>query len=390
MKSILWILTGCGLEGKGITGGPVRFHEISSRFASNGHPQHLLTTSGGKEMLSSLGCILPMTVVSSSLFLRKEPCRPFRFWSYVVTSLLWRFKKNNLPKSDIIITVSDYFCDIIPAINLKRRHASKWIAWIHHCEADPKARPGNRIVNEVTSRMQRWSFKQIAKHADCAWINDTIAGDEIERRLLSLGMPSKRIRRMKNGIDLTAIQNAKEPSQKSTDAVMIGARPNKGLFDIIPIWQQVCKLRPGATLVVMGGLSGEENVAAKAKSVGLPITFFKPEGGFLPAMKYYEKIKEARVLFAPSHEEGWGIAVCEAMAAGIPVVAYDLPAYKKIYHDAYAAIPCFDAEKFAAAIVSVLDDPVRYTRLTQRGTITAMQYDWNQIATDDESAIDSL
>ena len=25
MKSILWILNGCGLEGKGITGGPVRF-----------------------------------------------------------------------------------------------------------------------------------------------------------------------------------------------------------------------------------------------------------------------------------------------------------------------------------------------------------------------------
>ena len=26
MKSILWILNGCGLEGRGITGGPVRFH----------------------------------------------------------------------------------------------------------------------------------------------------------------------------------------------------------------------------------------------------------------------------------------------------------------------------------------------------------------------------
>ena len=389
MKSILWILNGCGLEGKGITGGPVRFHEISRRFANNGHPQHLLTTSGGKEMQSALGCILPMTIAPSSLFLRKEPCRPFRFWSYVVTSLLWRFKKSKLPKSDVIITVSDYFCDIIPAISLKKRHASKWIAWIHHCEADPKTRPGNRIVNEVTSRMQRWSFKKIAKHADCAWINDTIAGDEIERRLLSLGMPSNRIRRMKNGIDLKAIQDAKEPQQKSTDAVMIGARPNKGLYDIIPIWKQVCSLRPKTTLVVMGGMGGEGEVAAEAKKLGLPITFFKPEGGFLPATQYYEKIKKARVLFAPSHEEGWGIAVCEAMAAGLPVIAYDLPAYQKIYQNAYIKIPCFNKEKFASTLVNVLSDTATYLEFKQKGNDSALQYDWDQIATSDAAALEA-
>lgn len=385
MKSILWILTGCGLEGKGITGGPVRFYEVSRRFAELGHSQHLLTTSGGREMQSALGCVLPMTVVPSSLFLRKEPCRPFRFWSYVVTSLLWRFKKNELPKSDVIITVSDYFCDIIPAINLKKRQTSKWIAWIHHCEADPKNRPGCRMVNEITARMQRWSFRKIAKHADCAWINDTIAGDEIERRLLSLGMPSKRIRRMKNGIDLKAIQNAAEPAQKSTDAVMIGARPNKGLFDIIPIWQQVNKLRPGTTLVVMGGMSGEEDVVAEAKRLGLPITFFKPEGGFLPAQHYYEKIKEARVLFAPSHEEGWGIAICEAMAAGLPVIAYDLPAYRKIYRNAYMKVPCFDKETFASALVNVLNNTATYAKFKQKGNDSAAQYDWDQIAAADEA-----
>ena len=390
MKSILWILNGCGLEGKGITGGPVRFHEISHRLKDRGHHQHLLTTSGGKAMLSALGCSLPMTIVPSSLLIKKEPCRPFRFWSYVITSLLWRIKRNKLPNSDVIVTVSDYFCDIIPALALKNRHGAKWIAWIHHCEADPKTRPGSRLDNEITSRMQKWSFRQIAMQADCAWINDTIAGDEIERRLRELGMPKGRIRRMKNGIDLMAIQNAPEPEHKTIDAVMIGARPNKGLFDIIPIWEKVNELRPGTRLFVMGGMSGEADVKDQAKESGLPITFFKPEAGFLPANQYYAKIKDARILFAPSHEEGWGIAVCEAMAAGLPVVAYDLPAYKKIYYDAYAKIPCFNAEKFASAIVSVLTDTTLYSELKQRGTTTAKQYDWNQIAVEDESAIDSV
>ena len=78
-KSILWILNGCGLEGLSITGGPVRFHEVSSRFAGFGFRQHLLTTSGGKVMQTALGCDLPMTIVPASLLLRREPYRLFRF-----------------------------------------------------------------------------------------------------------------------------------------------------------------------------------------------------------------------------------------------------------------------------------------------------------------------
>ena len=386
MKSILWILNGCGLEGRGITGGPVRFHEVSKRFTAVGHAQHLLTTPGGQQMQTTLGCKLPMTVVPASLLLHNEPCRPFRFWSYLVTSLLWRFRAAKLPRTDVVATVSDYFCDIIPALALKKRTSAKWIAWIHHCETDPKERPGNRLVNELTFRMQRWSFKRIAARADAAWINDTLAGDEIERRLLALGMPASRIRRMQNGIDLAAITSAR-PQTLATDAVMIGVRPNKGLHDIIPIWERVQKLRPGTTLTLMGGMSGETEVVKEIERLKLPITVFKPANGFLPAAEYYAKIKEAKILFAPSHEEGWGIAVCEAMAAGLPVVAYDLPAYQKIYCGAYKAIPCFDFDAFAKAIVHVLDDLSEFVRLQSLGTACAARYDWNTIAAADSAAV---
>ena len=391
MKSILWILNGCGLEGRGITGAPVRFHEVSKRFAADGRVQHLLTTPGGKTMQTTLGCKLPMTVVPASFLLKSEPCRPFRFWSYLVTSILWRFHAAKLPRTDVLVTVSDYFCDIIPALALKRRTGAKWIAWIHHCETDPKLRPGNRLVNELTFRMQRWSFKRIAAHADAAWINDTLAGDEIERRLLALGMDKSRIRRMQNGIDLSTIQATHpltlSPSHPLTDAVMIGVRPNKGLHDIIPIWQMVQKLRPDTTLTLMGGMSGEAEVVKEIERLKLPITVFKPANGFLPAADYYAKIKEAKILFAPSHEEGWGIAVCEAMAAGLPVVAYDLPAYRKIYPGAYSAVPCFDQAMFAHAVARILNDPAEYARLQNLGRICSSQYDWNAIATADSAAV---
>ena len=388
MKSILWILNGCGLEGQGITGGPVRFFEISRRFAAYSHVQHLLTTPGGRTMTATMGCRRTMTVVPASLFLKKEPCRPFRFWSYVITSLLWKLWRRRLPKSDIVITVSDYFCDIIPAISLKRRFGAKWIAWIHHCEVDPKTRHGMRVVNELTARMQKWSFGRIARHADEAWISDTIAGDEIERRLLSHGMSAQRIRRMKNGINLGAIRDARGTEEKKVDAVMVGVRPNKGLYDIIPIWECVNKLRPGTSLALMGGMGGEAAVIKEIGEKGLPIRVIRPEGGgFLPADEYYAKMKEAKILFAPSHEEGWGIAVCEAMAAGLPVIAYDLPAYRNIFGGSFVSIPCFDHDAFAAAVAKALDDKAFYLDFQRLGFDCAAKYDWDAIAAADNEAL---
>lgn len=341
-------------------------------------------------MQAALGCRLPMTVVPASLLLREEPCRPFRFWSYLVTSLLWRTGFKALPKCETLITASDYFCDIVPALALKRRTGAKWIAWIHHCETDPGKRPGNRLVNELTYRMQRWSFKRIARYADAAWINDTLAGDEIEARLLRFGMRKDRIRRMWNGIDCEVIAATPEPGGKSFDAVMIGVRPNKGLFDIAPIWRRVQELRPGTTLALMGGMSGEADEVRRIAEAKLPVSVFKPEGGFLPAAEYYARMKGARILFAPSHEEGWGIAVCEAMAAGLPVVAYDLPAYRKIFTGAYCAVPCFDHEGFAQAVVRMLDDKNLADGFRSRGRVISAKYGWNAIAVADSAALEAL
>lgn len=388
-KQILWILNGCGLEGGSITGGPVRFHEISRRWQEFGCEQKLMTTSGGETMLRGMGCSIPSSVVPASLFLKHEPCRAFRLWSYIITSFFWKFRFDSGVQSTQIVTVSDYFCDIIPALCLKKKTNAKWTAWIHHRETPPATRPGNRIVNTLTYKMQEWSLRKIARYADSAWIYDTEAGDLVRDRLLAFGMPRGRIRIMRCGINVDEIQASPEPQKKEFDAVMIGVRPNKGLYDIIPVWEKVVALRPQTTLCLMGGMSGEKETLEKIFSGNLAkhITVFKPQGGFLSAELYYSKIKTGRILFAPSHEEGWGMAVCEAMAAGLPVVGYELPVYSRIYGNAFCKVPCFDYDVFAQEIVQVLDSPQRYTEYRERGLLKSASFGWNSIAQDDFAAL---
>jgi glycosyltransferase involved in cell wall biosynthesis len=387
---ILWILNGCGMESGSITGGPVRFHEISRRLQGTGAwAQTLQTTTGGAAMLRRMGCTLPTRRTRAALVAKRELFRVSRLWSYLLSTLDTFRALQGVPQPDVVITVSDYFCDIVPALAIKRRYPGcRWIAWVHHRERPPRERPGNRLVNELTLRMQDWSFRRIAAHADGVWMYDTDAGDQVRARLGELGMPAARMRFMLCGIDTAAIQQAPTPA-KTVDAVMIGVRPNKGLHDIIPVWEEVLRLRPGTTLRLMGGMSGEQAALEEMRRRGLDrvIEVFRSPGGFLAPADYYAKIKEARVLFAPSHEEGWGIMVCEAMACGLPAVTYDLPVYRRIYGDALRDVPCFDTRAFAAALVEMLDSSARFESYVHVGRVCASRYAWDTLALADDAAL---
>ena len=386
---IVWILNGCGLEGGSITGGPARFHEISHRWRGKGCEQLLMTTSGGETMLRRMGCRLDMLCVPASLLLSRELFRPFRFWSYAVSSLLCRRAVGKaaefLGDGGVVITTSDYFCDIIPALLLKRIAGCRWIALSHHMETPPSRRPGNFLSNVVTWLMQRWSFRKIAHRADEAWVCGTEAGDAIRARLVALGMDGGRIRFFRNGVDTSAIGGSEKPKGKRYDAVMIGVRPNKGMADIVPIWRRVIAMRPGATLLLMGGMSGIEPLVKEIGQNGLDgaISFLKTPGGLLPRDEYYAHVKSANILMAPSHEEGWGIVLCEAMAAELPVVAYDLPAYRRIYGGDFLSVPRFDTAKFAEEIVRILGDGELADSYRRRGLERARSYDWDAIAEED-------
>lgn len=95
-------------------------------------------------------------------------------------------------------------------------------------------------------------------------------------------------------------------------------------------------------------------------------------------------------MFAPSHEEGWGMAVCEAMAAGLPVVAYDLPVYRRIYGNAFRQIPSFDFDSFAESIVELLDDKATFGQYQSKGLETAKDFGWDVIAASDVSALKEM
>lgn len=90
----------------------------------------------------------------------------------------------------------------------------------------------------------------------------------------------------------------------------------------------------------------------------------------------------ADALCFPSVKEGWGLAVLEAMAAGLPVLAGDLPVFREYLLDHHDALlpRSGDSAALAAAMREMYADTALRRRLVAGGRTTARRFRWSRSA----------
>ena len=75
--------------------------------------------------------------------------------------------------------------------------------------------------------------------------------------------------------------------------------------------------------------------------------------GRLPYAALPRVVAAATALCLPSHYEGFGLPVLEALAAGTPVVASDIPAHREVGGDVPALVPADDIDAWTEALMGV-------------------------------------
>ena len=80
--------------------------------------------------------------------------------------------------------------------------------------------------------------------------------------------------------------------------------------------------------------------------------------------------------------ESFGIVLSEAMAAGAPVVASDLDAFRRVLDGGQAGVlvPAGSPAALATALDDLLDDPERRAALAAAGRRRAAMWDWPVVA----------
>ena len=89
------------------------------------------------------------------------------------------------------------------------------------------------------------------------------------------------------------------------------------------------------------------------------------------------------ILVQPSRTEGFGLVLVEAMACGLPVVAFDCENGPRSLitdgEDGYL-IPAYDVELFSERLISLMSDEKLRTKMGEKGIIKSQQYHISKIA----------
>jgi glycosyltransferase involved in cell wall biosynthesis len=86
----------------------------------------------------------------------------------------------------------------------------------------------------------------------------------------------------------------------------------------------------------------------------------------------------ARIFAFPSLDEGFGMPVLEAMAAGVPVIASNRAALPEVVGDAAVSVDAEDVAGLSAALRAVVENRDWAQKLTARGKAQARLFSWGE------------
>ncbi|MCR4412395.1 MAG: glycosyltransferase, partial [Thermoguttaceae bacterium] len=146
---------------------------------------------------------------------------------------------------------------------------------------------------------------------------------------------------------------------------------NRGLPELVAAWRHVADQRPDARLWLVGEGRAQRALEDQIEALGLV--------GNVVLAGVFDHVDEilaaADLAVQPAHEGGLSLAVLEAMAAGLPVVASDIADHRDLIDDGQTGllVRTPTPERLAAAILRLVGDPPLARRLGQAARERAIE-----------------
>ncbi|HEX3731511.1 MAG TPA: glycosyltransferase family 1 protein [Mycobacteriales bacterium] len=154
--------------------------------------------------------------------------------------------------------------------------------------------------------------------------------------------------------------------------------PRKNVPNLIRGWVSACQERPDPpALVIAGGSGHDDEIDAAIEHVPAGLRLLRP--GYLRYADLPGYLGCAVVVAYPSHGEGFGLPVLEAMACGSAVLVTPRLSLPEVGGDA-VAYTGEDAEKIGTDLAALLDDPDRRAELGAAASVRAARFTWQASA----------
>ncbi|MGO9157802.1 glycosyltransferase family 4 protein [Mycobacterium sp.] len=190
-----------------------------------------------------------------------------------------------------------------------------------------------------------------------------------------------------NGVDVTALASAPllDGYPRPGKTVLFLGRydePRKGMAVLLDALPKVVEHFGDVQLLVVGR-GDEDQLRGQAGEMNRYIRFL----GLVDDATKASAMRSADVYCAPNTGgESFGIVLVEAMAAGTPVVASDLDAFRRVLRDGEVGRlvpvgpPDLQADALADALITVLRDDALRERYVAAASEVVGRYDWSVVA----------
>lgn len=156
-------------------------------------------------------------------------------------------------------------------------------------------------------------------------------------------------------------------------------KPHKNLELVIRAFARLATVDAALRLVLVGDRFPHlTRLMTLARSLGVADRIH--DLARIPDAQLAALYRQAEVCLFPSRQEGFGMPVLEAMAAGVPVIAVDVPPISTLVGEAAILVPVDDVEGMAAAVDQLRRDPAQRAARIEAGRAQAATYTWDRSA----------
>ena len=385
-KTIVALETGHASETY-LAGGDKLLEKMAYYFPDNIKITIILPVIGTKHWYDSRLNNIDLIILKPTIF-DNNPRPMWVFLAYLVRiwQTYWQLRK--LKEIDVLYSSTNVFPDVVSAFLFKLTHPNvPWIARVHHLITLPIKRPGRLTVNLVSYSMQLVSsFMMKVQSTKTLALNHKLL-----KTLIIQKFPRDKLEVLGAGIDFWKISHAKAYESKSLDGVFVGRiHPSKGIYDLVRIWKIVVAKKPDAKAIIVGEGAREEKAKLMSQIKKAQLSKNIKLSGFLPEKILNSTLKSSKIFLFTDHEAGWGLAIGEAMAAGCPVIGYNLDIFGDVFKQGYLTVPLGDEKEFANKVLYLLNNKKDYHGLRQQALSQARKLSWQQTANQFQNIVQRL
>jgi glycosyltransferase involved in cell wall biosynthesis len=334
-----------------VSGGEIHTCNLTASAIAAGYQVHFLAGHALKAELERRGLPVTVSVTDKQIMLPRDfGTLPGQLSLLVDYSRRLRGTFPWLTKigpDDLVYSATDFWWDIIPVL---RSRALRRIMYLGmDCptfgEILFKSRPDVKSIRLPSLHYWLTQHMALRLFQHCPRKRLIYTHYNQKPRLLKMGYHEEDLAFVSNGVDLK--QPAAVPEQKKVyDAAWVGrVHKQKGIEDLIATLAFLSREIKDFRAMMVGDL--QKMLAPQIATAGLSkqVEF----SGYVSEAEKFRLLKSSRLFLMPSRYESWGIVIGEALATGLPVVAYELAAYRPVFGDLPRYVPAFDLDAFKRA-----------------------------------------